>query len=119
MAPNFFRTATIAMGILSLGNPKAQSEPLDDSFFTPERLAEIFPHVSLGDISGATKSELRDLIINDTDGTIEDIREYALAEIKSIGQSIQENIHNRIMTDTDFRSLYDIREHALAELRKE
>lgn len=103
------------MGILSLGNPKAQSEPLDDSFFTPERLAEIFPHISLEDISEASKAGLRDLIMNDNP---EGIREYVRTKIKNIGQSIKEDLHNKITTDTDFHSLREIKKYTLDELRR-
>lgn len=82
-------------------------------------LADIFPKVSLNDISRLTKAELHDLIIDNDSISIQDIRKYLLAGLKSISQRIKEDIHNQIMTDADFRSLNDIKEYILAELERE
>jgi len=82
-------------------------------------LAEIFPKVSLEDISVLSKAGLRDLIINNDSISIQDIRKYLLTELKSISQRIKDDIHNKIMKEAEFRSLNDIKEYILVELKRE
>lgn len=83
-APYFLKTAFIAMGILSLWNPKAHGGSLDEGFFTPERLAEIFPRVSLSTVSEEIKKDLHTKITTDTEfHSLHHIRDYLLAELRS------------------------------------
>lgn len=81
-------------------------------------LADIFPEVSLGDIPDKSKKEIHDLVVGNDTISIQDIREH-LCENLTIAQRMRKDIHEKIMSDPDFRSLYDIREYALAELRGE
>lgn len=83
-APYFLKTAFIAMGVLSLWNPKAHGGSLDEGFFTPERLAEIFPRVSLSTVSEEIKKDLHTKITTDTEfHSLHHIRDYLLAELRS------------------------------------